>query len=546
MKKNKNLLIILLILTVGLVGLTIAYFANSSTITNEFKTNPYGTTVEENFVAPNNWLPGDTTEKTIVATNTGEVDEAVRISFTESWTPNKAGSTLSGWIHPDGSKSNHTTQTELETDERVALINFTNPSDWTYENGYYYYNYRIEPNESTTSLIESVTFNEHTKLDDTCVTTVEGNVKTITCDSSGSDYDNANYTLTFTVETVQYNKYAEAWELPQNTTIVIAEEKPQPTPAGTQYLATTATNASNAEYNATTKKNMFVFTHGEGANQVTESRYIGNDPNNYVYFNCTNDEDTSTCEKWRIIGTFDVERTDPTDSTKTITETRMKLVRGNSIKNDYWNKASNGNGYNDWTADNATLKLFLNGAYYNNTGDAQTGGYGLQESARNMIEDAKYYLGAFAWNSSLTTEQLYSSERGSTLCGSCGTDTQKLTWIGKVGLMYPSDMYMTYKGVNDACYNTPANSSNCNSTNAANGWVYNSNKLSTDTNPYATWFLSPSSGNSNFVFGANSAGNLSNNGANDSSDGVRPVVYLKSDIKIDGGNGEVGNPYVLK
>jgi hypothetical protein len=28
--------------------------------------------------------------------------------------------------------------------------------------------------------------------------------------------------------------------------------------------------------------------------------------------------------------------------------------------------------------------------------------------------------------------------------------------------------------------------------------------------------------------------------------GGRPVVYLKSDIKIDTGTGEVGNPYVLK
>ena len=35
-------------------------------------------------------------------------------------------------------------------------------------------------------------------------------------------------------------------------------------------------------------------------------RYIGANPNNYVYFNCNdyNNQSDSTCEKWRIIGVF--------------------------------------------------------------------------------------------------------------------------------------------------------------------------------------------------------------------------------------------------
>ena len=51
-KKNKSILIILLVLCIGLVGLTIAYFSNSTSIENEFNTNPYGTTVTEEFVSP--------------------------------------------------------------------------------------------------------------------------------------------------------------------------------------------------------------------------------------------------------------------------------------------------------------------------------------------------------------------------------------------------------------------------------------------------------------------------------------------------------------
>ena len=540
-KINRSLIILLLVLTVGLVGLTIAYFSNSSTITNEFKTNPYGTTVEENFVAPSNWLPGDVTNKTIMATNTGAVDEAVRISYEESWTPNKSGSTLSGWIHPDGSKSNHTTQTELDTDERVAIINFVNPSDWTYENGYYYYNYRIEPGESTTSLIESVTFNPHTKLDDTCVTEVEGNVKTITCDSSGSDYDNAHYTLTFTVETVQFDKYASAWNLPQNTSIAIEEEKPEPVVevTGAEKLATTATNASGTLYdkdNLDTKSKMFTFTHTIDNQTVNESRYIGNAPNNYVYFNCTDDSDTSTCEKWRILGTFDVERTDPTDTSKTITETRMKLVRGDILENRAFNSSYN----NDWTA--APLNTYLNVDYYNGTVTN-----GLTASARNKIDKAKYYLGAISYDSTNkygTTEKIYGEERGNTICDACSGNSDKLTWEGNVGLMYPSDMYMVYgNGVDSNCYTDPYNCDS--SAGRTNGWVYNTNTLNGGSLAN-TWLLSSLAGYSvNVLYGYSDAG-LGNDRSGGYGRGVRPVVYLKSDIKIAGGNGEEETPYELE
>jgi alternate signal-mediated exported protein len=167
MKNRKTIIALLLVAIVGIVGLTIAYFANSQTIENNFITKEYGTEVVEEFVSPENWLPGDTTTKTVVAQNTGQVDQAVRVRLTEEWKTYKNG-TLNGWIHPDGTKSTHTTETELSTDERVAVINFANNSDWTKVGDYYYYNYKLAPNESTSSLIKSVTFNSKTKLDYKC------------------------------------------------------------------------------------------------------------------------------------------------------------------------------------------------------------------------------------------------------------------------------------------------------------------------------------------------------------------------------------------
>ena len=205
MNQKKTIIILIFILLVGIVGLTIAYFSNTTSINNLFSTNPYGTTVEEVFVSPDNWLPGTTTDKEITVTNSGSVDEAVRISYSETWKA-KDNTILSGLIDQDG----NLTSTE-ENSEHAAIINFSDNGDFTYSNGYYYYNYRLAPNETTSSLIDSVTFNSKVKNSSNCITNTNNGVKTITCNSTQSGYDGATYTLTFTIETVQYDKYKQAW-----------------------------------------------------------------------------------------------------------------------------------------------------------------------------------------------------------------------------------------------------------------------------------------------------------------------------------------------
>ena len=514
MKQRKSVIALLLVAIIGIVGLTFAYFANSTEVENIFTTKEYGTTYTEQFVSPDNWLPGDTTNKTITATNTGQVDQAVRISLSQEWVSHN-GDTLAL------SKNGVT----------AAVLNLANTSDWTKVGDYYYYNYKLAPGETTTSFLESVTFNKDIELDDTCTESVNNGVRTISCNSSGDDYDNATYTLTLTIETVQYNKYASAWGT--GNSVAIAEERPEPPVPGSEYLATNATNPANTEYNATTKGNMFTFTHGTGANAVTETRYIGDEPKNYVKFNC--DDDGTNCEVWRILGVFDVD-----DGTGNV-EQRMKLVRGSDFAT---NMVFNSSYNNDWTV--SPLNTFLNGDYYNRTGDAAT--YGLKASARNIIGDAKYYLGAVSvdWNATApfgTTETIYGEERGATVCGACNSDTTKLTWTGIVGLMYPSDEYMVYgNGVNATCYDNP---NGCSVTNAQAGWVYKSNILEGQSSPSYTWLLSSYAGGSFIVLGANSGGGLSIYDSRGSL-GVRPVVYLKSNIKIADGTGEVGSPYTLE
>ena len=94
---------------------------------------------------------------------------------------------------------------------------------------------------------------------------------------------------------------------------------------GGNYLNDEIINKSNdvdIEYNDDTKGETFKFEHPstEQTIELVDYRYIGDNPNNYIYFNCTYSEDISTCEIWRIIGVFDVE-----DENGNI-ETRTKII----------------------------------------------------------------------------------------------------------------------------------------------------------------------------------------------------------------------------
>ena len=402
-RNKKSLIALLILLIVGVIGFTLAYFSDSITIGNEFKTKEYGTSVTEVFVSPDNWTPGTTTDKSVVATNTGNVDEAVRISYTEKWVAADGTTELSGWVDEDGKLTSH--DEELSTDERAAIINFVNESDWTLSNGYYYYNYKLAPTESTSSLIESVTFNSLVTSDSNCKTVDN----TTTCTSTKKGYDGATYTLTFTIETVQYDQYKSAW----GTSVDIASEKPL-------MVKGLKVNATGTTFENGDKTAMFEFSHPvtTQTGKLTDYRYIGYTPNNYAYFNCTDDEDTSTCETWRIVGVFNVN-----DGTGKV-EQRMKLVRGELLDTAVWNS----NGINMWNE--SLLETTLNGTYYNS----------LSESSKSMIGNAKYYLGGGKWDDDTnygSTDDMYVWERGAEVY--TGDSITRITeWTGKVALLYPS------------------------------------------------------------------------------------------------------------
>ena len=196
MKNKKPIVFIVLLVSVFLIiGGTIAYYTSSDTFNNEFNTGTYGVEAKEDFVSPDNWTPGTTTPKTVIATNKGSTPIAVRIKLTPSW-EDANGDPLP---LTDGN------------DNEAAIINFSNNYNkkWVYQDGYYYYKRALNENQSTTSLLKSVTFNPDFDINNinNCET-VNG---VTTCTTEYTDYSGGKYTLQVEIETAQYDKYEEIW-----------------------------------------------------------------------------------------------------------------------------------------------------------------------------------------------------------------------------------------------------------------------------------------------------------------------------------------------
>mgnify|MGYP006952761185 CR=1 FL=1 len=305
-------------------------------------------------------------------------------------------------------------------------------------------------------------------------------------------------------------------------------------PSATDEILAKA-NPKDLDYNTATddqKKEMWTFSHEatEQTEALTDYRYIGKDPNNYVKFND---------ELWRIIGVFDVD-----DGTGKV-EKRLKIIRNESIGSYSWDYTSTGTSTNEWST--AQLNTLLNsGAYYNRT----TGTYynqsttasnvdftttGLTAEAKAMIGNTKWYLGG---NSSedTTASMLYTMERGTTVYSGRSTN-----WTGKVGLIYPSDYgYATSGGSTTdrtSCLATGLydwdNSSvdDCKS----NDWLFTGSHY---------WTIMPRSSNTDRVFHVSDTGYLGNNGVSNYIS-VRPIVHLKSTVKVLYGLGTKASPYIL-
>ena len=311
-------------------------------------------------------------------------------------------------------------------------------------------------------------------------------------------------------------------------------------------------NAEDLDYDTATdaqKKEMWTFTHDatEQTTALTDYRYIGADPNNYVKFND---------ELWRIIGVFDTD-----DGTGKV-EKRLKIIRNESFRDYSWDNkdkttgAEDDDGKNEWT--DARLNYLLNPGHESETaggslywnreaGNCYYGQNnatiacdftttGLTEKSKAMIGNAKWYLGGSSTYKDVTAPMFYTRERGTSVYSGRST-----SWTGKVGLMYLSDYgYATSGGATTnraSCLAKELTKWDDSSVSDCkdNDWMYNSSK--------SQWTIT-SQFNTNGVFYVNNTGYVSSNIVYGDC-GVRPVVHLNSAIKVITGSGTKESPYVL-
>ena len=375
------------------------------------------------------------------------------------------------------------------TDSDTITLTVTNTNDRTVKNSIYYYNLSDTPIEiGYTSDSPTVPSTIGVSVDQNKTLTYKIKInnakgKQIKIGSS-MGLNNSNLTL------------------PSGTT----EFSLLSNPTGAETLVAKA-NPEDLDYNTATddqKNQMWTFSHEEteqlGA--TTDYRYIGKNPNNYVKFND---------ELWRIIGVFD------TDDGTGKKEKRLKIMR---------NEYSGSYAFNTSSWNSSTVSSILNNNYYNS----------LKDIAKEMMADAKWYLGGvgdFMESSNGLTLHFYKYERGTSVFNS---NIYSTNWIGKIGLIYPSDYGYATSGGNSV------NKNNCMLKEIYN---WDSDCKNND------WLLKMSMGmithqtsSAQNLFGMNYLGYFSYYNTNYEMN-VYPTVYLKSTIKIMGGTGSSTDPFIL-
>ncbi len=224
------------------IGGVFAYWTQELLVHNEFKTARYETNIEEKFVSPDNWEPGQDTNKDVWLTNTGTVPAFAKVRLHQEWIRTENVTDSDGnVIQPAAGEAFPLTFTtangkeyaaEITWGENVVLLasgkkssidlglNTVNQiadakgkwllvTDIPDENGDYllYYIGTLEAGGKSPLLVDSVTMNpqiqpavirKDTYYDESAkkwVTKLKRN--------STYDYENAKYTMLITATTVQ-------------------------------------------------------------------------------------------------------------------------------------------------------------------------------------------------------------------------------------------------------------------------------------------------------------------------------------------------------
>ena len=293
--------------------------------------------------------------------------------------------------------------------------------------------------------------------------------------------------------------------------------------------AKTPVSLNNVTYQYDTANNLMI----DIDNNI---RYYGTNPNNYIYFNCSDysNQSSSTCERWRIIGVFDG---------------KVKIMRGSNIGTYMWDGYPK-YGVNEWSQ--AALMKLLNSGYESESGggslywNAKNGtcyrfnsltscdftSTGLKnDDTRNMIAETTYYTrGNNNGRGEMFVDAMYNIERvsGTVYSG------HATSWTGKVAIPYPSD----YGYAADLSLCQKQLGSYNDATCTANNWMKN---IMYDWG----WLLTPTSENERGVWALSTEGSAGISEMLETPRYAVPALHLNSELDIVSGTGKSNDPYQL-
>ena len=245
-----------------------------------------------------------------------------------------------------------------------------------------------------------------------------------------------------------------------------------------------------------------------------------------------------------------------------------KCLAGSTITNSVFNCGDNASDkFDDILVNNSLYWNAEAGSCYNsgayNTKSCDFTSSGLRDStSKAMIDQVLWNTGANSegnvYNGQITGAKMYEWNYSNALSIWCTRDSAKCssdvlgtaTWIGKVGLMYPSDYIYATGGGTDGLNTCLSNHAATVSNNSISNWgrIYagcSDDDWLSDTSGLQ-WTMNPraSATTSYIIFAINNAGYISDAGTHAGAK-VRPVVFLKRNVAITGGTGVSEDPYVL-
>jgi len=291
------------------------------------------------------------------------------------------------------------------------------------------------------------------------------------------------------------------------------------------------------KYNISYNKLIGYLESENGLRKTNDNDYVyyGDNPDNYIYYNCKNNDDVSSCEIWRIVGLFYNKEKD---------NYNIKIVRNDSIglyQYDYKMNGDENNSSNNWNE--STLNKYLNEEYKLSGGSNYLDTYTQNlEIFPNLDVDIKTKQNELTTNSKISILTLSDYVQASSCVNKKFNEYNencfKNNWLNNIEVS--NEWTMTVKEIEKPIIEeivVPEQEENNESNNEENTEENNEQTPEEEAQEEINKYII------NYVYSVNN--NIKETDVNEKLS-VRPVVYLKSRMLLISGDGSFNSPYVVK